>query len=246
MMPLDEERSGGQLPLPLRLDKHALFATFVAGENTAAVAHVAALAAGERRDIVWLCGPAGSGKTHLLQAACRHAGEAGLRSMYVPLEAGSGAHPDQLLGVERFGVLALDGIDAVAGNPAWEGRLFSILDDFQERRGSLLLAAKDAPAATPFTLADLASRAAGAVVYRLKALDEERQLTALMGHASRRGLELDEATARFLQARVPRGIAELCAWLDRLDRASLAAQRRLTVPFVRALLAREGPDRAPR
>jgi DnaA family protein len=71
----------------------------------------------------------------------------------------------------------------------------------------------------------------------LQELDEAQQLTALLGHASRRGLELDAATGRFLQSRVQRGMTELCTWLDRLDRASLAAQRRLTIPFVREVLA---------
>ena len=36
--------------------------------------------------------------------------------------------------------------------------------------------------------------------------------------------------------RLPRDMASLCGWLERLDHASLAAQRRLTVPFVRDVL----------
>jgi DnaA family protein len=138
--------------------------------------------------------------------------------------------------------LALDGVDGVAGRGDWEARLFSTLNDRQERRAGLLLAARSAPAATPFALADLASRAAGAVVYRLKALGEEGQLAALMRHAGQRGLELDVATARYLLNRVQRGMPELCAWLDRLDRASLAAQRRLTIPFIREALSAAARD----
>jgi DnaA family protein len=236
MMPRDDGRSAGQIPLPLCLDRHALFATFIAGANAAAVAHVAAVAALKRKDIVWLCGPEGSGKTHLLQAACRAAHETSAPSMYLPLRGGSDAHPDHLLGVEHLGLVAVDDVDAVAGDPEWEARLFSVFNEFQGR-GGLLLAARGVPAAIPFRLGDLASRAAGAIVYRLQELDEEQQLAALIEHASRRGLELDAATARFLQSRVHRGMAELSEWLDRLDRASLAAQRRLTIPFVRELLA---------
>jgi DnaA family protein len=224
------------MPLPLRLDKHALFSAFVAGANASALAHVAAVAERKRKDIVWLWGPPSSGKTHLLQAACRVAHEGGAASMYTPLRDGS-VHADRLLGVERLGLLALDDIDAVAGNAEWEARLFSVFNEFQGR-GGLLLAARNPPASTPFRLGDLASRAAGAVVYRLQELDDAEQLAALRGHASRRGLELDAATARFLQGRVQRGMTELCGWLDRLDRASLAAQRRLTIPFVREILTR--------
>lgn len=231
-----------QIPLALCLDKHALFATFVAEDDAGAAAHVAAVASAERRDVVWVYGPAGTGKTHLLQAACRRAGDAGLRSMYLRLDDARETHPDRLQGAERLDLLALDAVDAVAGRSDWEGRLFSILNDFQERRGGLLLAARSAPAATPFALADLASRAGGAIVYRLKALGEQGQLDALVRHARQRGLELDSATARYLLYRVQRGMPELCAWLDRLDRASLAAQRRLTIPFIRDALSAEGRD----
>lgn len=235
MSPGEERHSGPQMPLPLRLGKHALFATFVAGANAAALTHVAAVAARKRADTVWLCGPVGSGKTHLLQAACRAAHEKSAASMYISLRDEE-AHPDQLLGAEQLGLLSLDEVDAVAGNAEWEARLFSVFNEFHNR-GGLLLAARNPPAAIAFRLGDLASRAAGAVVYRLQELGERQQLTALLEHASRRGLELDTATARFLQRRVQRGMTELCEWLDRLDRASLAAQRRLTIPFVREVLA---------
>ena len=75
----------GQLPLALALADHARFETFVDGGNAAAVRHVRALAAGAP-DVVWLSGPAASGKTHLLQAACRAAAQGGRRAMYVALE----------------------------------------------------------------------------------------------------------------------------------------------------------------
>jgi DnaA family protein len=237
MSPGDEPRSAAQMPLPLRLDKHALFAAFVAGANGSAFAHVAAVAARQRRDVVWLCGPKGSGKTHLLQAACRAAHEKNAATMYISLREAN-VHADQLLGAEHLALVALDDVDAVAGNAEWEARLFTVFNEFHTR-GGLLLAARNPPAAIGFRLGDLASRAAGAIVYRLQELDDEQQLVALLEHARRRGLELDPATARFLQDRVQRGMTELCQWLDRLDRASLAAQRRLTIPFVREVLARE-------
>ena len=43
--------------------------------------------------------------------------------------------------------------------------------------------------------------------------------------------------AEYLLNRVERDMAGLGRWLERLDRASLAEQRRLTIPFVRELLA---------
>jgi DnaA family protein len=51
-----------------------------------------------------------------------------------------------------------------------------------------------------------------------------------------RGFELPDETAQYLLRRLPRDMATLCRFLDELDEASLAAQRRLTVPFVKEVM----------
>ena len=89
---------------------------------------------------------------------------------------------------------------------------------------------------TTFSLPDLASRAAGAVVYQLRSLDDDHSLEALRGHARSRGLDLPDAAARYLLDRVSRDMGTVCRWLDELDTASLVTKRRLTIPFIRAAL----------
>lgn len=226
-----------QLPLALVLADHASFETFVGGSNAAAVEHVRSLAQG-RADSVWLWGGDGAGKTHLLQAACREATAAGRRAMYVALPASS---PEILRDLERVEVLAIDDVHAVAGDLAWERALFVILNAFSSRTGALLLAASAPAAQCGFRLADLKSRGAGAVTYRLAPLDDAGRANALRLHAAARGLTLDAAAADFLLTRVARDMAALTSWLARLDRASLSAQRRLTIPFIRELMARSEP-----
>lgn len=223
-----------QLPLALTLADYASFTTFVGGSNAAALEHVRNLAHG-RADSVWLWGPDGSGKTHLLQAACREATADGRRAMYVSLPADS---PEILSDLEQVDVLAIDDVHAVAGDLAWERALFVILNAFLSRSGALLLAAAAPAVQCGFRLADLASRGAGAVTYRLAQLDDAERAMALRLHAAARGLALDAATADFLLTRVARDMTALTSWLARLDRASLSAQRKLTIPFIRELMAR--------
>ena len=50
--------------------------------------------------------------------------------------------------------------------------------------------------------------------------------------------ELPDDTLSYLTRRAPRDFAALCRLLDELDTEALAAQRRLTVPFVRQVLER--------
>ena len=88
-----------------------------------------------------------------------------------------------------------------------------------------------------FSLPDLASRFAAAVLLPLRPLDETGQREALRLRARARGLELPEETALYLQRRFRRDLATLYQLLDALDDAALQAQRRLTVPFIRQVLA---------
>ena len=226
-----------QLPLSLRLADHARFETFVAGANSAAVAQVRAASEGAAA-AVWLFGPRGVGKSHLLQASCRSAASCGRRAMYVQLGPASGLPPEALADLEHLDLLALDDVGAIAGNAGWERRLFLVLEERLNRSG-LLLAADTAAKAVGFALPDLASRAAAAVAYRLQPPDDSARVDALLVHADARGLELERAAAQYLLQRVDRDMAALLDWLDRLDSASLAEQRRLTIPFIRRLLEAE-------
>jgi len=229
-----------QLPLGVQLGVSLRFETFHAGANGEAVAALRQLAAGSLRTPLWIYGPAGCGKSHLLQAACAEAGDRGMTAAWLPLGAVRTQGPARLDGFQQLDLVALDDVDAVAGDGAWERALFTFYNELQERRGRLLMAATSAPTMLPFALADLASRFSAAAVHRLAPLGEAQQAEALARRAGHRGLVLPEETLTFLTRRAPRDFAALCRLLDELDLESLAAQRRLTVPFVRDWLLRSG------
>ena len=227
-----------QLPLGVQLGVSLRFDTFAAGANAAAVEALCRLADGVSVAPVWVFGPHGSGRSHLLQAACAEAGRAGRPAAYLPLAQLRADGPQILDGFEHLALVALDDLDAVAGDAAFEAALFTLYNGLAEQGGGLAVAAAGSPAATDVRLPDLASRLAASEVHRLEPLAESAQPDALRKRAERRGLELPDETLAFLTRRAPRDFATLCRMLDALDTESLAAQRRLTVPFVRDWLAR--------
>ena len=228
-----------QLPLSVRLRDRASFESFLPGPNQDALTQVKALAEQQRAGLVWLCGPEGSGKTHLLQALCARGGSA---AAYVPLSQLESYGAAALGDWQGARWLCLDELAAAVGRPDWERALFALYRDCEERGASLLMAARESPAQLPFVLPDLASRCAAGHRLALQSLDEQQQCAALRLRAQLRGFDLPEETAHYLQRRLPRDMSSLFALLDELDAAALAAQRRLTVPFIRGVLAQRAAE----
>ena len=224
-----------QIPLGVRLADRAVFGSFLPAHNTEALEHLQRLAGGAAGALTWLCGPPGSGKTHLLQAACAAASEH-MRAGYVPLADVAALGVGVLDGLPQMQCLSLDDVDRVAGQLDWERGIFALLREIEESGARLILAAQLPPALLEWALADLGSRCAAAAVFQLRLLGEEEQHAALQLRARLRGLELPDETWHWLRKRFPRDMRTLYQLLDRLDEAALSAQRRLTVPFIREVL----------
>ena len=82
-----------QLPLGVQLGVSLRFDTFALGANAEIVEALQRLAEGTARAPVWIYGPAGSGRSHLLQAACAAAGVSGRSAAYLPLSQMPGQGP---------------------------------------------------------------------------------------------------------------------------------------------------------
>jgi DnaA family protein len=218
-----------QLALGVRLRADAVFASFAPGLNT----EVLTALQQSTSTPLWLWGPHASGKTHLLQAVVAAADES---AAYFPLDRTLALPPEALAGYERTAVLCVDDVDAVAGDEAWEKALFGLFNAAVELGTRLIFAAGQAPRQAAWRLDDWRSRAAACVVYQLRELDDEGRIEALRLRAEQRGLQLPYETSEYLLKRMPRDLPSLFAILDELDEASLVAQRRLTVPFIRAAL----------
>jgi len=233
-----------QLPLAIRLRERAVFDSFVAGPNAAVVEHLRSCASGANPGVSWLCGPAGVGKSHLLQATCTLALDAGLTALYLPMSQLLKLGPAALEGWQRAAVVALDELPKVIGQLDWEQALFRLYRTVEEHGAALIVAALTPPAQLSFALPDLGSRFAAAMLLPLRPLDEAGQRSALQLRARARGLELPHDGALYLQRRFRRDLPTLCDLLDAIDTAALQEKRPLTVPFIREVLAPRLPRRA--
>ena len=226
----------GQLALGVRLRDGSVFDSYFAGRNRPVVDALQALRGGEPPTCVYLHGAAGTGKTHLLQALCARFGRAGDAAAYLPLADLIGMGTEVLAGCGDLACVCVDEIELIAGKRDWELALFGLHRQLEERRGRLVIASALPPAAAGIALADLRSRLAGGLVLTLQSLEESAQIEALQLRAHLRGFELPDDTAQYLLRRLPRDMTTLCGFLDELDEASLVAQRRLTIPFVKEVM----------
>lgn len=221
----------GQLPLQIRFRDDSTFAGFESGRNAEAAHFLqAGFAAGQS---VYLWGGTGTGKTHLLEAVCRLATGRGESAVYLPLRQRVDLAPALLEGLEALALVCVDDIDAIVGDADWEAALFHLFNRVRAGGGRIAIAGAASPRALGLGLPDLATRLSWGLVFQLQPLLDDEKARVLRARARARGMEMPEAVARYLLQRHARDMGALFELLERLDRASLAAQRRLTVPFVR-------------
>ncbi|HED15645.1 MAG TPA: DnaA regulatory inactivator Hda [Gammaproteobacteria bacterium] len=227
-----------QLPLGLIIPERVNLESFCVGGNAAVLDAVTRLSNGQLSQL-YLWGNSGTGKTHLLQAVCQQIAEQGKTVAYLPLQELLGYSVDVFSGLELMKLICIDDMDSVASHPDWQEALFNLYNRVSEHGNHILFAARNLPAETGIGLPDLVSRLGWGETYAIQELSDADKLGVLQTRASGQGLELPDETASYLIRRYPRDMVSLMELIEKLDRASLAASRRLTVPFVKQALMLE-------
>lgn len=223
-----------QLPLSIALADDATFSNFVGAQHQQLIALLQAAMQGGQERFFYLWGNAGVGKSHLLQACCQNTTQT---ACYLPLQEYANLGPGMTEGLDAMSLIAIDDINAIAENPAWEEALFHLYNRVRDGNSILILSGNASPVNLRVTLPDLRSRLAWGLVFQLQELSDEDKIQVLISRARERGLELTEAVAQYLLHHCSRNMADLIRILDKLDLASLREQRRLTIPFVKLTLS---------
>lgn len=188
-----------------------------------------------------LSGPAGSGKTQLLLAACGEAERAGASVVYAPLLALGEQATAVLPGLVDRRLVCLDDVDRVVHIDACRRALFNLWNAADEVGTALLMSSRASVFTLETGLDDLDSRLRAALSLRLAPLDDTSRERAMALMAKRRGIGLPVEVMRYLLARLPRDLHSLADAVAALDRLSLAQHRAVTVPLARDWLNSRSP-----
>lgn len=225
-----------QLALSLQINIEATFNDFCWHGNDLVKQQLEQTLTGIGNRFIYLWGTNGSGKSHLLQACC-HAVNPHKSAIYLPLMTLKHWGSEVLEGIEEQSVICIDDIDAIAKNTLWEEALFHLYNRVHDKEQTIfIMSGHVPPPQLPILLPDLRSRLSFGLVLALHELSDEDKINTLQLHANKRGFVLSNSVGHFLINRCARNMHELHSLLNRLDEASLVAQRKITIPFVKEVL----------
>ncbi len=225
-----------QLALAIQLNDEATLHNFNWHNNHLLHQQLSAMLAMKGENILYLWGPNGSGKSHILQGCCQ-AISTTQTATYLPLSLLKEWGPESIEGIEEQTLICIDDIDAIAADKSWEEALFHLYNKIKDNeRSMLIISGITPPHIVPIQLADLRSRLGWGLVIALNELNDEEKINTLRSVALHRGFELPHNVGQFLINRYSRNMHDLLQLLDTLDNASLQAQRKITIPFVKNIL----------
>ncbi|WP_283786394.1 DnaA regulatory inactivator Hda [Bermanella sp. WJH001] len=225
-----------QLPLRVQLRDEATFENFYAKQDLEAVEQIKLAAQGKGEQSIYVSGQIGSGCSHLLQAACHEAQASGLNSVYLPLDELVGYSPAVFESLEDLPLIALDNLQSIAGDELWEEALFHMFNRVRDAGGRMIFAADKPLEKLGVKLPDLLSRLKWGLVYEFDDPDDEFKMGTLQLRGHNRGLEITADVAKYVVRHVNGDMEQMFEVLQQLDNASLSAQRKLTRPFVKAVM----------
>ncbi|MFN3612469.1 DnaA regulatory inactivator Hda [Tepidimonas sp.] len=226
-----------QLVLDLGLAPMPTLANFVPDGNEPAWEHLRLWTQARPRAPlpIYLWGPAGSGKTHLLRAVAQSLLGRGESVGWLGAEVTCPSPFD-----ERWSAVLLDDVQLYTA--AQQAAAFNWFVNAQSPAVGpqrAVLACGDRPPADLPLREDLRSRLGWGHVFQLQPLDEPARRAVLRRAADARGIALSDEVMDFMLNRFARDLSSLMALLDRLDGYALRTQRAITIPLVRAMLAAE-------
>jgi DnaA-homolog protein len=223
-----------QIALDIGLMAGPSLENFCAGPNQAVLQHMA-LWLGPKgttplRSAVptYLWGPSGSGKSHLLKAACEALREQGARVGW--LDASTGDAPDF---DESWTAVLMDDVHWYSSQQ--QHTAFAWFVSAQTHQRAVLAAGEFAPVELKLR-EDLRTRLGWGHVFGLQILTEPERRAVLRQAADARGVFLSDEVMDFMLTRFSRDLSSLMELLHLLDGYALQTQRAITIPLIKSMM----------
>ncbi len=242
-------------PFPADIDPRHTFETFVLGP-TNQLAHAASVAAsggvGPRYNPLFLCGPTGVGKTHLLHAIANH-----VRSMrpdahivYISAEQFMNEFVDAIKNKrmdefrakfrEQCDLLLVDDVQSLAGKTQTQEEFFHAFNSLRQAGKTVVLTSDKYPQNLDRMEERLVTRFSAGLVADIQWPELETRIAILRKKAEADKLLVPDEVVIFLAQSVRRSVRELEGALIRLSAKSGLLGIPLDVAFARQELAMSG------
>lgn len=225
-----------QIPFQFGNNQQYDLVSFISDENQDLLHHLNEIANNQNPHAIYLWGMPGNGKTHLLQGVCKQASELNCHVAYIPLKQHEEISVEMLHDLGELDIVCLDDIESIAGKIEWQQGLTWLYNELRDNGHSIIISANTAPQTILLETDDLKSRLSWGQVYQIKPPKEELKIQILKQNAAARSFELGDDVIEYIIRRVDRDLTSLMNLLDEIDHASLAAKRKVTIPFVKELL----------
>lgn len=225
-----------QYPLQFEFRANQTFDDFYAGANQPIIEDLKRCVLGQGEQQIFIWAKSGQGKSHLLQSCCHYAQGYEQSSFYFDLARFRRHTPAIFLDLDDYDVVCIDNVDWIIGQIKWEHALSAFMQRHYERGHRLILSATNLPNHIMLKTSDVKASLSWGLMVQLKTLVNTNTVDALIFRADAMGLEISPQVGRFLMIQHKNEIEALWHLLAKLDRATLAAKRRLTIPFLKQLL----------
>lgn len=225
-----------QTVIPIGVAEDISLENFLGEENKPIIHELQQLVSRKRgKNVIYIWGGNGSGKTHLLDSCCTAANNIERSGLYISLKQGA-SYKNIFEQATDTSLVCVDDLQEASGDDNFERQLFSLYEKTNSGTGGIVVSGIKPLNSLGIKLKDLESRLSSGGAFNLQTLSDEDKRIALKARASYRGIVLAESVISFIMSHYQRDTSSLFSLLNKLDSASLQSQRKITIPFIKTLL----------
>jgi DnaA family protein len=230
-----------QIALPLTFDKQFSFDNFLSERAEFFTSSLKSAVNFDGESLIGIWGSHDSGKTHLINATAHYARQQSTRFQFYDGFQLMECDPAQFDDFANSEILLVDNLDAICGHQQWEQKFYQLINACKQGEMTLLFTVSVNPQFLECTLPDFQSRLNWGLLLQLPVVVDADIGKVLKFRAELLGIELSREVITYLLTHYSRHLSAQMSILRLLDKMSLSAKKRVTVPFIKQTLSHYKP-----